>query len=336
MDRSYGLILGQGRSGTNWLIDSLDASPYTFCRNEPNECIPSFMDPLPNHWRIGADGARLAQWWDDAAELTATHMGERDHRLHHPKTFVRPLSQKLHLAQMSARPKLRRVASRVLWSWADGEWKMPRWVGSLDAPDIVAIFKLVQGYNWATWVLDNRPEIPVVQVVRHPGGRHESFLRRYVALSDAEETRRLKIAQLRRLAPEKDIAERIGPVDELTLEEAETWFGIYQMEVFEQRAAHSPKYLRVRYEDMVRNPGSTLEQVYAHLGLPMTSDVRDRIEAQRGTSVFGKVSTDADEQIDGWRDRLAPDVTERIEAILETSPLAQWWSDHLDEGQIAA
>ncbi len=319
-------------------MDSLDASPYTFCRNEPNECVPSFMDALPSHWRIGADGARLATLWDEVAERTATHMGERDHRLNHPKTFVQSSSQKLGVAQWSARPKIRNALSRVVWSWADGEWKMPWWVGSLNSPDVFAVFKLVQGYNWATWVLDNRPDVPVVQVVRHPGGRHESFLRRYISDLDvdAEETRLLKIEQLRELAHETDLADRMGPVDALTLEEAETWFGVYQMEVFEQRASHSPKYLRIRYEDMVARPGETIEQVFSHLSLPMTNHVRGIIEAQRGTSVFGAISTDQRQQVDGWRERLDPDVIDRIAAILQTSSIASWWDDDLTEDQVAA
>lgn len=336
MDRNYGLVIGQGRSGTNWVVDCLDASPHTFCRNEPNECLPSLMDPLPSHWRIGSEGARLAQWWDDVAEQTATHMGERDHRLNHPKTFVRPAAQKFGVAQMSARPKIRKLASRVLWSWADGEWKMPRWVGRLDQPDIVAVFKLVQSYNWATWVLDNRPDVPVVQVVRHPGGRHESFLRRYVATADAEETRLLKIEQLRRLAPEKSLALRMGPVDEMTLEEAETWFGVYQMEVFEQRASQSPKYLRICYEDMVAKPGETVEKLFDHFGLPLTEDVRQLIEAGRGTSVFGDVTADVSKLTHGWRDKLDPEVTDRIMAILNTSSIAAWWGEDAVEQEVAA
>lgn len=292
------------------------------------------MDPLPNHWRIGADGARLAHWWDQVAEGTATHMGERDHRLIHPKDFVHPLSQRLGIAQMSARPKLRQLVSRILWSWADGEWRMPRWVGHLDQPDTLAVFKLVQGYNWATWVLDNRRDVPVVQVVRHPGGRHESFLRRYVATTDAERVRRQKIDQLRQLAPEKGLAERMGPLDELTLEEAETWFSVYQMEVFEHRAAHSPRYLRIVYEEMVADPSAAIEQVFEHFGVPLTNEVRERIDAHRGTSVFGQVR-DASAQAQGWRDVLAPDVSERIMAIMATSPIATWWDDDLTNQQAA-
>ena len=336
MDRRYGIVLGQGRCGTNWITDCLDASPSTFCRNEPDVCIPSTFDRLGNNWRIGANGAELAQHWDGVVEQAATLMGERDHRLVNPKAFVHPTAQRLGLAQLSGRPRLRKMASLLVWPWADGEWKMPSWIGNLDDPNIFALFKLVQGYNWATWVLDHRPDVPVLQVVRHPGGRHDSFLRRYISMADPETTRRAKIEQLRTLAPETSLAERMGPVDELTLAEAETWFGVYQMEVFEQRAQGSPRYLRITYEDMVKNPGRTLEQIFDHFELPLTNDVRSRIEDQRKSSVFGPVLATSAEQTDGWRDRLDPETSEQILNILTTSPIAAWWDEDSVEQQRAA
>ncbi len=332
MDRRYGLVLGQGRSGTNWVVDSLDLSPYTFCRNEPDECNPSAMDELPNRWCIGADGAALAQDWDGVIDRTSSLMGERDHRLNHPKFFVNPRSQRLGVAQLSARPKARRLLSTALRSWRGGEWPMPGWVGSLDNPEIYTILKLVQGYNWATWVLDNRPNVPVVHVVRHPGGRHESFLRRYVAFADSQETRRQKIEQLRELTSITNLADRMGRLDDLTLAEAETWFGIYQMETIEQRAGKSDRYLRILYEEMVAQPAETTELIYEHFGLPITTDVRDRIEQHRDSSVFGGIKADRAEQINGWRARLDPEITQRIERALEASHISQWWDDlYLDE-----
>ncbi len=317
-------------------MDSLDASPITFCRNEPNECVPSQFDRLVNQWRIGADGAALSQWWDQVIEHTATHMGERDHRLNNPKTFVHPISQALGIAQLSARPRFRKFASRAIWAWDDGEWKMPRWVGNLNDPEIFTIVKLVQSYNWATWVLENRPEVPVVQIVRHPGARHESFLRRYVAHAGAETTRIAKIEQLRELTTEPGMKDRMGSVDDLTLAEAETWFGIYQMETFELRAAESPRYLRVVYEEMVGDPGGTIERIYDHLGLPLPNEVRSTIEAQRSTSVFGPVSKDQHERVDLWRERLDQSDVEAIDNILCTSSIASWWSSDASEEQQVA
>ena len=208
MRSRYAIVLGQGRSGTNWVVDSLDVSPVTFCRNEPDMCTASVMSRLPSKWRIGAEGAALSENWDAAATKSAQLMGERDHRLNHPKVFVSPLSQRLGVAQLSARPKARELGSRVIRSWKRGEWAMPPWVGDLEDGDVTAVFKIVQAYNWAIWVLENRPDIPVVHVVRHPGGRHESFLRRYVAHADAEETRFLKIEQLRQIVSEGEYADR--------------------------------------------------------------------------------------------------------------------------------
>ena len=325
MGASYGLVLGQGRSGTNWIMDCLDASRITFCRNEPDECIPSFFDQLTNSWRIGADGAAIANQWDELVGKTITHMGERDHRLDNPKVYVNSLSQAVGVAQLSARLHLRFAVNRAFPNWSTGEWKMQPWIGDLNHPDIFAVIKLVQSYNWATWVLENRPEVPVVQIVRHPGGRHESFLRRYIARADAEQTRLAKIEQLRELMTEDGLGERIGNVDELSLAQAETWFGVYQMEVFEQRAQRSPKYLRVVYEDMVADPGRVIERIFDHFGLTLDHETRTVIDNLRGTSVFGAVNPDINAQTQGWRDRLSEGTISEIEEILATSTIQSWW-----------
>lgn len=294
------------------------------------------MDRLPNKWHIGVGHSELERNWDEVAELASTHMGERDHRLDHPKVYVHPIAQRLGIAQAPARPKIRAAASIIMRSWANGEWKMPRWIGNVDQPDVVAVLKIVHCYNWSSWVLENRHDVPVIHVVRHPGGRHDSFSRRYVSISDEEETRLGKIEQLRELVNHPEFGRRIGPVDDLTLEEAETWFGVYQMEVLERSAAKSPRYLRIRFEDMVMKPRETLQQIYDHLGLPLTADVMDRIEARSGRSVFGEVSSDTHQRAYGWRDSLDADVLARITSIVDNSWISQWWADDPSPDSAAA
>lgn len=325
----YGLVLGQGRSGTNWMVDTLDASPKTFCRNEPNEASDAAMHRLPNHWLVGSHSEELEALWDEVAYETARRMGERDHRINHPKTYVYPWAQRIGLAQASARPKIRAVVSKARRSWAGGEWPMPRWVGPGPDSDLdtVAIFKLVQTYNWAAWVLEHRPDVPVVHVVRHPCGRHDSFLRRFIEDGDPEPTRRAKVAQLTELvAADPEWAERIGDPTNLDLAEAETWFGVYQSETIEAVGESNPNYLRIVYEHMVADPLAAAAAVFGLLGLELSHDIRVRIEADSQTSVFGSVATEASSQTDGWRGRLDADVAARIEAILATSEIAAWWS----------
>ena len=336
MSGRYGLVLGQGRSGTNWIMDCLDASRTTFCRNEPDECIPSFFDVLANSWRIGADGAAIAQHWDSVIDKTITHMGERDHRLDNPKNYVHPLSQATGVAQLSARLHLRRAVNRAIPSWANGEWKMPPWIGHLDDPEIFAVIKLVQSYNWATWVLENRPDVPVVQIVRHPGARHESFLRRYITEANKELTRIAKIAELRELTASREVGNRIGNVDELSLAQAETWFGVYQMETFEQRAASSPQYLRIVYEEMVAEPGQAIGKIFDHFGLTLSAETRTLIENLRGTSVFGSVNPDTHAQTQGWRSRLNPVTINEIEEILSESSIQSWWPENQMKSEAVA
>ena len=43
---AYALLLGQGRSGTNYLLHLLNQSPLTHCRNEPDEVEDSALRRL--------------------------------------------------------------------------------------------------------------------------------------------------------------------------------------------------------------------------------------------------------------------------------------------------
>src|SRR3712207_4350983 len=120
----YVLIVGHGRSGTNWLLDILDNSPRTHCRNEPNEIAASPLAKLPSPYVPGQDLAPMARDWDAAVRWTATHMGERDHAWAGPKDHVFGFSRATGLARtMNRRP--RRIVGTLVPSLRGGEWELP-------------------------------------------------------------------------------------------------------------------------------------------------------------------------------------------------------------------
>ena len=65
--KRYVLITGQGRSGTNWLLEILDQSRQTHCRNEPNGCAGSALSALPlGQMSCPEQEAKLESAWDAA------------------------------------------------------------------------------------------------------------------------------------------------------------------------------------------------------------------------------------------------------------------------------
>ncbi len=74
----YVLVVG-GRSGSTWVLDLLDQSAETFCRNEPYGAAGSSLARLTSHrFFISEWNDEQQQQWDEAIQSATTHMGERD------------------------------------------------------------------------------------------------------------------------------------------------------------------------------------------------------------------------------------------------------------------
>src|SRR4051812_20363205 len=98
----YVLIAGQGRSGTNWLLEIFDRSPRTHCRNEPNECAGSALSELASGWTFDPElGAELEPVWDEAIARTAASFGDRDHAIPVPKDHFSGPAQRMGLVRIA-------------------------------------------------------------------------------------------------------------------------------------------------------------------------------------------------------------------------------------------
>jgi hypothetical protein len=184
----YAVIVGQGRSGTNWLLELLDLSPETFCRNEPYGAADSPLNRLVRHrWVVRADQRELEAQWDDCVRWTCTHMGVRDRPIRARKNHLYQASRLLGPYRCVRGPRLRAALSSLLPSLRGQEWEIPWWLGSrASLARALPILKLVAPPGWATFVLRRRPAIPVLHIVRHPGGFLNSWANRYLVSSDRE------------------------------------------------------------------------------------------------------------------------------------------------------
>ena len=60
----YAFVTGNGRSGTNWLLELLDLSPQTFCRSEPSGIETSPLKALDDDRFVKrADQSALDSKW---------------------------------------------------------------------------------------------------------------------------------------------------------------------------------------------------------------------------------------------------------------------------------
>ena len=170
----YGIITGIGRSGTNWLLDTMDASFHTHCRNEPYGVAGSAFRTLPQvwDWAEPVSAETYEARWDEVAHRSVMSIGDRDHQFRYPKAYVHPVAAATGLHNVLTRPRLRASVARVVPRWREGEWPLPWWVGSrARLGGAVGILKVALDRFTVGWLVANRPQVPIVHIVRHPGGQ---------------------------------------------------------------------------------------------------------------------------------------------------------------------
>ncbi len=324
---NYAIVTGQGRSGTNWVLDVLDASRQTLCRNEPN-VIPGSPFEALGSLKTMNDRELLDEHWDAIAAQTCTTVGERDHRLKVDKDYIHTLSHKLGLPPLMARPKIRKLLGKTVLPSLDGHiWELPSVVGSKERLEqSYGIIKVNQVPLLVDWILNERPKVPVVNIVRHPCGRHASFMKRYLALADPDE----ELARTREVLHEIGNLdpvwkERFGSIDSMNHAVSQTWLWRYVNESIEESGVGKTMYMQIIFEEMTADPMPHARAVYDLMGLEWTPEVERIVEQGLQESVWGKLAGTPSEVASAWKKSLGIDHVKEIEAILAQSPLASNW-----------
>lgn len=317
------LIVGHGRSGTNWLHGLLDLSPRTHCRNEPNELEGSPLAELHAPVVDPARDAELDGGWDRAVGWAAERLGERDPVPEVPKDHLRSMGQRLGLPTVVRRHRTRRVLGRLVPELGRAEWRMPRWLGSpRRLQDAVVVLKTLGVAGWVDWLVRRGRDVQILHCVRHPAGYLDSWSRRWLGINDRAEVARANRRRLREvLRVDPSWEARIGDVEALGAEESELWFWRYSTEAVHRAGRQHPRYRLVVYDRLAADPVGTLRAIYEDCRLPWTSAIEAAVRERSRESM--SIAT-------GWRRSLAPEHLELALRVCEGSEVQQWWA--LDEG----
>jgi hypothetical protein len=320
MASRYVMINGQGRSGTNWLHEILDYSPWTHCRNELNTTPGTAFATLPSGWLpnvdLNQDGA-----WDNALREAQHSFSFKDPLLHVRKQHLHGWSQRLKLVRIMQGRRCRRVLGYVIPALHRPQWPVPWWVSSAENMErALLVVKINQGPGWADWVLKNDPRGRVLHIVRHPGGFLNSYMTRW--LQHAEDREAVLATNRRRLetvaAGMPRWADRFGDISAMSLLETELWFWCYCAETFYEIGHQSPAYRRIIYENLVRDTVAIARSIYEWCDLPWEPSIERAIGSSSEKS--GSIAA-------AWRDKLQSDQVELIDKILDTSFLRDWWPE---------
>lgn len=322
MDLDYVLVVGQGRSGTNWLLRLFDLSPETFCRNESNEIAGSPLAMFEVDRTIcREDPSTDLRQWEQAVAWSASHMGERDHRIVMPKRFVYGLSRRIGLCRVASDRRWRKMLRWFMPSLGLAEWTLPWWLGSKRRlAEALPVLKLVQVPGWVSFVLRHRPKVAVFHIIRHPGGFLNSWANRYLASHDERIVRRDNHGRLRAIAAEDSLwAERFGDIGAMSVEESELWYWRYACEEIDNAGQGRPQYRRVIYEELACEPVAMIRRFYEAIGLVWG----DRIE----DAVCG-MSENSARIASAWQSKLSEERLKLVARILVDSPMYHWWPQH--------
>lgn len=320
------LVVGVGRSGTNWLFDLLNLSPLTRCRNATHNAVPdSLLAPLIRGVAPLPREADLGLRWDAAIRAMAHGMGPLDGPIPVIKDHLSPLAQRFGFVRALGSRRTRSAMSVFVPAFRQQEWPVPGWVASSASLDrAIPVLRTGESLACLGWVLDERPDARLLHMVRHPGGFANSWQSRFLSERDAERVRSTNLDRLRevvRCAP--DWSDRLGDIDVMTAEEAELWFWLYATETAWQIGREHDGYALVTFESLAANLLETLRRVYAHCDLPLTDAVAQA--AERMPSRFSGKTVSAAEVANAWRSKLSPEHTVLVDRILADSPVRSFW-----------
>jgi hypothetical protein len=316
----YVLIAGHGRSGTNWLLEILDQSRQTHCRNEPNECAGSALAALPQGWVSCPDrNARLESEWDEAIARTSRSFGIRDQRITVYKDHFSRAAQRMGLVRIARGKRLRRALGPVMPSLRREEWPVPSWViNKRRQVRSLPIHKINMVPGWIVWVLRNRPEAHVVHIVRHPGGYLNSLMNRWWSTADMGAVERENRELLDRVAACDPVwTDRFGDLGALSPVETELWYWRCCGETIHRAGEGNPRYQLVKYEELTQNPLETSRSIYRGCGLDWDDAVEQAIRHS---------SSESPAIASAWRDKLSAEQVKVVERILDDSLMRDWWN----------
>ncbi len=318
----YVIIVGNGGSGSKRLLHIFDQSSHTHCRNEPYNNLTSPFKAIrefPRGWAIPPSEVDiLEQGWDDAVKWTHERMGDRDFLPPPQKNHLYEGIRSTGLMKPLASRTMRKMMGILSPSLKKEEWPLPWWAGSKSRlEDAFLILKFNQSSGLIRWVLENRPRVKVIHIVRHPAGCLNSWRIRHLASHPEDFVYQNNLNRLRSVAEiDPEAREQFGDIDRLSNAEAELLFWRYAALVVHRAGVGKEQYELVLDEQVVQDGVTTSKQLYDISGLEWEPKVAQYVESH---------AKNWKEKSCSWDSMLPEEDHEMIQQLLSGTEMEEWW-----------
>ncbi len=343
-------ISGNGRSGSNILLDCLDLSQYTHCRNEPHSFNTSpFYQKILQHLyfdptKFNVDDIEsnildpnfdlsdsLNQHWDSILEHMQYHWSDRDRIIPNgeKKNYINGLFWDTGLFQfLNKKNQLRKKLSVVIPSFKGSEFQFPSWFFNDSwGKDTVHVFKVLKTIEFCySWLSENYPQTPIIHLIRYPGGFYKSLTSRFFSKYDEqgkkvfETINKIMLSKRLNLAKEKNITFPEVDIDSMNLLECTFWNWLVMNELIYSHYAKKSLIKLVVFENLICDPINEFKSIYDYCGLPWSPIIEEQI---------GYVFSQSAKTALSFRQALSTSDQDFIHKTLQYSSLPELWSEQL-------
>lgn len=318
------IIVGHGRSGTNWLLEIFDRSPNTLCSNERIRISNSALSEMPDPTVDYGQYRGLEDQWESVLMKTRSRFGERD-PVGTNKTYIRRGIRGWILNLIKSKKKIRYSLCLLNSTLANEEWEIPlSAINKSELLNSVLLLKENQAPALANWIMNNCPGTVVIHIVRHPCGMLNSWKSRYY---DSHDSDMVRTASRNRLSMVLNMAHWLHPITRDSIasclsspnpsaSELELWYWRYSNEAIMECGTGKANYAQVVYEDLVKNPVSISKSLFKKVEL----DFPDQLSSYLQSGI--KKSTEISH---GWRKELSENEVQLAKHILSGSTLKNLW-----------
>jgi len=293
------------------MLDIIDFSESTACRNEPNEVEGSWLSGFGYELLDeGLDSFKVAELHGKV--LNSGYIRSDRDRFRTSKKFLTPLG-KAYLPIISRR-KVRKSLSYVGSMRNPHEWKLPRL--AMNAKPFLPVLKLNSCPIWAEKLVQLDPNVLILHNIRQPYAYLNSWYNRFIHKQKTASKSFIEnfsdVPCLLQYFGRSDSA-RLSEVNLENIVEVELWRWRYVNERIANIEDSTDQYLRVNYEEVDAGPVCAAHKVYNFLGIDFSESIINQIEVQKNVLFPKRHGFELDPHL----------IIKLMGRVLEDSPLDQ-------------